>query len=77
MPFGRGRSGWGGAGMGRDIGFGRGIGRGMGRGNPYPFCRFNPRLPRRWWAFGGGYYQATQLRYYGWSPYYKPPTSYP
>jgi len=45
---------------------GRGIGRGMfmgyapgfgmpmwgGRGNPYPFCRFYPWLPRRWWAYG-------------------------
>jgi len=34
MAFGRGR-------------FGRGAGR--GRGNPYPFCRFYPWLPRRWW----------------------------
>lgn len=62
MPFGRG---WGGVGMGRGIGLGRasGMGRGvgfgrgfgMGRGNPYPFCRFYPWLPRRWWAYGSGY----------------------
>lgn len=62
MPFGRG---WGGFGMGRGIGFGRGAGMGwgmgfgrglgMGRGNPYPFCRFHPWLPRRWWAYGSGY----------------------
>jgi hypothetical protein len=25
---------------------------GGGRGNPYPFCRFYPWLPRRWWAYG-------------------------
>jgi len=31
-------------------GFGRGGGWG-GRGNPYPFCRFYPWLPRRWWAY--------------------------
>ena len=29
--------------------FGRGW-PGRGRGNPYPFCRFYPWLPRRWWA---------------------------
>lgn len=23
---------------------------GGGRGNPYPYCRFYPWLPRRWWA---------------------------
>jgi len=37
--------------------FGRGRGMGFwwwgwGRGNPYPFCRFYPWLPRRWWAWG-------------------------
>jgi 4Fe-4S dicluster domain len=62
MPFGRG---WGGVGMGRGMGLGRGLGMGrgmgvgrgfgMGRGNPYPFCRFYPWLPRRWWAYGSGY----------------------
>jgi ferredoxin len=50
MPFGIGR---GGLGMGRGMGYGRGFG--MGRGNPYPFCRFYPWLPRRWWAYGSGY----------------------
>ncbi|MDH5696863.1 MAG: 4Fe-4S binding protein [Dehalococcoidia bacterium] len=29
--------------------FGRGC-RAWGGGNPYPFCRFYPWLPRRWWA---------------------------
>lgn len=23
---------------------------GQGRGNPYPYCRFFPWLPRRWWS---------------------------
>ncbi len=50
MPrgFGRGR------GLGRGRGFGRGFGLGTGRGmgNPYPFCRFHPWLPRRWWMYG-------------------------
>lgn len=67
MPFGRGWFGRGGFGMGRGMGlgrgfgmgrgmfFGRGSGMGMGRGNPYPFCRLYPWLPRRWWAYGGGY----------------------
>ncbi len=41
MPFGRG---W----------FGRG--GDWGRGNPYPYCRFYPWLPRRWWAYGAGFY---------------------
>jgi ferredoxin len=55
MPFGRGRGGLGmgrGMGLGRGMGYGRGFG--MGRGNPYPFCRFYPWLPRRWWAYGSG-----------------------
>lgn len=30
--------------------------RGWGRGNPYPFCRFYPWLPRRWWAYRPGFY---------------------
>jgi NAD-dependent dihydropyrimidine dehydrogenase PreA subunit len=47
--FGGGYRGWG-------RGRGRGPGRGWGRGNPYPFCRFYPWLPRRWWAFRPGYY---------------------
>ena len=37
--------------------FGRGYpGWGRGRGNPYPFCRFYPWLPQRWWAYGPGPY---------------------
>jgi hypothetical protein len=56
--YGRGRGG----GYGRGMGFGRGYwsgvapgggyGPGLGRGNPYPYCRFYPWLPRRWWATG-------------------------
>lgn len=56
--YGRGRGG----GYGRGMGFGRGYwpgpgaggvyGPGLGRGNPYPYCRFYPWLPRRWWAMG-------------------------
>ena len=39
--------------------FGRGYWR-WGRGNPYPFCRFYPWLPRRWWATPyAGQYAAT------------------
>jgi len=38
-----------GAGMGGQGGFG--CGRGF-RGNPGVNCRFNPSLPRRWWAAG-------------------------
>lgn len=94
MRFGRGWFGWGGMGMGRGMGFGRGMGMGrgfgLGRGNPYPFCRFYPWLPRRWWAYGGGYYPTAQPwaygggyyptaqpRTYGVSPYYGAPLSYP
>ena len=66
MPFGRG---W----------FGRG--GGWGRGNPYPYCRFYPWLPRRWWAYGAGFYP----RFYGGVPstpygaggYYAAPPAYP
>lgn len=53
--------------------FGRGW---WGRGNPYPFCRFYPWLPRRWWAYGGGLHPvmapgAYPARGFGaaWSPY--------
>lgn len=59
--YGRGRGGY-----GRGLGFGRGYwsgaapgvgyGQGLGRGNPYPYCRFYPWLPRRWWATGSGAY---------------------
>ena len=57
-----------GFGGGRRGGYGRGMGlgranraglapggayrQGLGRGNPYPYCRFYPWLPRRWWAMG-------------------------
>jgi hypothetical protein len=62
MPFGRG---W----------FGRG--GGWGRGNPYPFCRFSPWLPRRWWAYGAGYYPAMPRAPYAAGGYYgTPPTAY-
>jgi hypothetical protein len=56
--FGRGRGGGFGRGMGLGRGYwtgmgsGAGYGPGMGRGNPYPYCRFYPWLPRRWWAMG-------------------------
>jgi hypothetical protein len=86
MPFGRGwfgRGGMGlgrgmgyGPGMGRGMGYGRGMGPGMGRGNPYPYCRFYPWLPRRWWAYGGGYYPGRQLQGYGGDPYYNVPAPY-
>jgi hypothetical protein len=55
-------------------GYGRGYGTfgwSGGFGNPYPFCRWFPWLPRRWWAYPG-----YGLSYYGgrWlHPYY---TSY-
>ncbi|HIE50204.1 MAG TPA: hypothetical protein EYP85_00470 [Armatimonadetes bacterium] len=43
-------------GRGRGIGWSprAGWGRGIygGWGNPYPYCRFYPWLPRRWWAYG-------------------------
>jgi hypothetical protein len=55
--YGRGRGSY-----GRGMGFGRGpwpglapggaFGLGLGRDNPYPYCRFYPWLPRRWWARG-------------------------
>ncbi|MCK4723199.1 MAG: 4Fe-4S binding protein [Dehalococcoidia bacterium] len=42
---------------------------GWGIGNPYPFCRFYPWLPRRWWAYGQGPYPQTMPSYY---PVYRP-----
>jgi len=85
MPIGRGWFGRGGVGVRRGMGLGfsrdmgRGVGRGMGmgRGNPYPFCHFNPSLPRRWWARGGGYYPVAQPGAYSWDPYYEPQAPYP
>jgi len=82
---GRGWFGWGGPGGG---GSGRGWfgGPGWGRGNPYPFCRFHPWLPRRWWAYGAGFYPlgpypgTTGMPYYppaAGAPYYPTPTGYP
>ena len=69
MGFGRGM------GIGRGIGFGRGMG--MGRGNPYPYCRFNPALPRRWWAYGGGNYPAMSPGMYSPHPNYGASRPYP
>jgi len=64
MPFGRGWFGW-----------GRGWGGGWGRGNPYPFCRFYPWLPRRWWAYGVGPYPPVPISPYGAGPYPTVPTA--
>jgi len=50
MPRGNGRRGF-----GRGFGAGRGYGRGLGP-NPYPYCRWNPNLPRGWRWMGYGYY---------------------
>ncbi len=51
MPrFGRGRGGGFGRGYWAGAGFGRGFGMRRGMGNPYPYCRFYPWMPRRWWA---------------------------
>ena len=79
MGFGRGmgRGAGVGLGMGRGAGFGRGMGTGRGGGNPYPFCRFNPRLPRRWWAYGHSNYPAAQPSGYDWDPYYSIQAPYP
>lgn len=53
---------------------GRGFGRGWfggGWGNPYPYCRFYPWLPRRWWATPhAGYYGATAPHLRHGYPYY-------
>jgi hypothetical protein len=88
MMFGRGWFGWGGMGYGRGFGRGMGMGRGrgfgmgygrgmgMGRGNPYPFCRFNPSLPRRWWAYSGGYQPPAPMLGYGRDLSYANPTPY-
>ncbi len=78
MPFGRGWFGWGGLGMGRGMGRGMGYGRGfgMGRGNPYPFCRFYPWLPRRWWAYGRGFSAVQPTGSYGPGPSYGYPSPY-
>lgn len=35
---------------GRGWGYGPGTGYGRELGNQYPYCRWNPALPRRWWA---------------------------
>ena len=38
--------------MSRGRGFGRGYGFSeRGLGNSYPYCRWYPWLPRRWWAY--------------------------
>ena len=54
-------------------GFGRGwFAPGWGRGNPYPFCRFFPWLPRRWWAWGpwGAYRPAGWIGYGPYQPWW-------
>jgi hypothetical protein len=53
MPYGRGWLGW-----------GSGMGRGLGRGNSYPFCRFYPWLPRRWWAMPYASQYAANIPYH-------------
>lgn len=60
-----------GFGRGRGRGFGRGVGLGRGMGNPYPYCRFYPWLPRRWWAMPS-YYTT-----YGFPPAVPPARFYP
>jgi len=57
--------------------FGQGY-RSWGRGNPYPFCRFYPWLPRRWWATPyAGYYAGTiPYGYPRYATYYPPYTPY-
>ncbi|MFX1513895.1 MAG: hypothetical protein ACFFCQ_15030 [Promethearchaeota archaeon] len=49
---------WHGRGYGRGVGRNRGGGwdRGLrsdkwGQGNRYPYCRWNPNLPRGWWPY--------------------------
>jgi hypothetical protein len=59
--FGGGRGGGFGRGYRPGAGFGRGFGMGRGMGNPYPYCRFYPWMPRRWWAMG--------MNPYGTQPY--------
>jgi hypothetical protein len=77
MGFGRGMGMGFGRGMGMGFGRGMGMGRGMGRGNPYPFCRNFPWLPRRWWAYGGGYNPTALPGGYGQDPYYGAGAPYP
>ena len=57
--------------------FGRGY-PGWGRGNPYPFCRFYPWLPRRWWAAPYAHRYETTVPYgnFGY-PYRRTGTYYP
>ncbi len=69
MPrFGRGQ----GFGFARRYGLGMGLGRGFWRGNPYPFCRFYPWLPRRWWAMGMTPYSVSPQPLYPIPPLYRP-----
>ena len=78
--FGRGRGGGFGRGYWPGAGFGRGFGMGQGMGNPYPYCRFYPWMPRRWWAMGMNPY-ATQPYAQGapptWGAYERSPWSSP
>jgi len=59
------------------------FGWGRGFGNPYPFCRWFPWLPRRWWTyplFGLPYFGAAWgLPYYAgyWPRLYAAPYVYP
>jgi hypothetical protein len=63
--FGRGR----GRGYGRRYsGLGRGFGMGPRMGNPYPYCRFYPRMPRRWWAMVNNPYAARGIPAWGTYP---------
>ncbi len=72
--FGRGRGGGLGRGYWAGGGFGRGLGMGRGMGNPYPYCRFYPWMPRRWWAMGmnpyatGTYGQPAGATWTGYTP---------
>jgi Fe-S-cluster-containing hydrogenase component 2 len=43
--------------------------RAWGKDNPYPFCRFYPWLPQRWWTYGPGLYPQIMPTYY---PVYRP-----
>ena len=79
--FGGGRGGFGrGGGFGGRSwlagGFGRGYGMGRGMGNPYPYCRFYPWMPRRWWAMGLSPYSGApnqQVASPGWGSYQSSP----
>lgn len=77
MPrFGRGRGRGFGRGYWPGAGFGRGSGMGRGMGNPYPYCRFYPWMPRRWWTMGMNPYAAgppVQGAAPGWGAYRPPP----